>query len=385
MEGRNYEGDTSLRYRFGFNGKEKDNETYGDGNAVDFGERIYDSRLGKWLSIDPLFAKYPNSSPFNYAFSNPVCFIDIGGMDVVIGIVAGTPGPNFSLLGVQALQKSKVISDFVNQFTSTTRGSQAFQVNTITKTNGQYSNNVTLSFNSVPPTAAALATMAGQDAQTTFMVRLPVPPGAPPGAPPVTIPLALWNPAMGSVGVDVNVAVLQDNFAGPTGFLGPGSNGNSRCLAAAYTSIAFTSELYSDVSNFVNILQANTVTNADGTTTVNYIGVATALQAVGVAPVSPNLPAAQADLSQSNDNKASGFLQWSVTSNAGVVECMDTHTTGDIIQNAIPTAAGAITNQTYVGIGPLVVNNAPGIAGNSVTVQATPDANRTSTPRNECR
>jgi len=38
-------------YRFSFNSKEKDDETYGGGYAYDFGARIYDSRLGRWFSI----------------------------------------------------------------------------------------------------------------------------------------------------------------------------------------------------------------------------------------------------------------------------------------------------------------------------------------------
>ncbi|MDX2172812.1 MAG: hypothetical protein SFY56_06810, partial [Bacteroidota bacterium] len=43
MPGRNY---TSSSYRYGFNGKEKDNEMKGDGNSYDFDARIYDPRLG---------------------------------------------------------------------------------------------------------------------------------------------------------------------------------------------------------------------------------------------------------------------------------------------------------------------------------------------------
>src|SRR5690606_36422730 len=49
-------------YRYGFNGMEKDNEVKGKGNSYDFGARMYDSRLGRWLSIDPLTGKYPNLS-----------------------------------------------------------------------------------------------------------------------------------------------------------------------------------------------------------------------------------------------------------------------------------------------------------------------------------
>jgi RHS repeat-associated protein len=40
--------------------------TSGEGH-YDFGARIYDPRLGRWLSLDPLMAKYPHNSP--YAFS----------------------------------------------------------------------------------------------------------------------------------------------------------------------------------------------------------------------------------------------------------------------------------------------------------------------------
>jgi RHS repeat-associated protein len=51
-------------YRFRFNGKENDSETYGDGNALDFGARIYDSRLGRWMSLDPKFKMFTDLSPF---------------------------------------------------------------------------------------------------------------------------------------------------------------------------------------------------------------------------------------------------------------------------------------------------------------------------------
>jgi RHS repeat-associated protein len=66
-------------YRFGFNGKEKDDDTYGDGNAYDFGARMYDSRLGRWMSVDPLYAQYADLSPFNFAGNCPILFLDIDG------------------------------------------------------------------------------------------------------------------------------------------------------------------------------------------------------------------------------------------------------------------------------------------------------------------
>ena len=67
-------------YRFGFNGKEKDNEAKGIGNSLDFGARIYDSRLGRFLSLDPLMANFPAWSPYVFAMDNPIRWIDENGL-----------------------------------------------------------------------------------------------------------------------------------------------------------------------------------------------------------------------------------------------------------------------------------------------------------------
>ncbi|OYU94734.1 MAG: hypothetical protein CFE21_13665 [Bacteroidetes bacterium B1(2017)] len=68
-------------YYFHFNGKEADNEINGTGNNYDFGARIYDARLGRWLSVDPLQAKYQWLSPYNFVANNPILYIDNDGKD----------------------------------------------------------------------------------------------------------------------------------------------------------------------------------------------------------------------------------------------------------------------------------------------------------------
>ena len=61
-------------YRFGLNGKEKQAELISD--EYDFGARLYEARLGKWISLDPLQAKHAEESPYLYTGGNPIYFID---------------------------------------------------------------------------------------------------------------------------------------------------------------------------------------------------------------------------------------------------------------------------------------------------------------------
>jgi RHS repeat-associated protein len=70
-------------YRYGFNGKENDNDVKGEGNQVDYGMRMYDPRLGRFLSLDPLQNKFPFSSPYTYVLNNPIINIDIDGEEVL--------------------------------------------------------------------------------------------------------------------------------------------------------------------------------------------------------------------------------------------------------------------------------------------------------------
>ncbi|WP_409994863.1 RHS repeat-associated core domain-containing protein [Chitinophaga pinensis] len=68
-------------YRYGFNGKENDNEVKGEGNQQDYGFRIYDPRIGKFLSVDPLTAKYAFYTPYQFAGNKPVYAVDVDGRE----------------------------------------------------------------------------------------------------------------------------------------------------------------------------------------------------------------------------------------------------------------------------------------------------------------
>ena len=76
--------DLSSDYRYGYNGKEKDNEIKGEANSLDYGARIYDPRVGRWMSVDPLVRKYPSLSAYNYVANTPLMAIDPDGKDVYL-------------------------------------------------------------------------------------------------------------------------------------------------------------------------------------------------------------------------------------------------------------------------------------------------------------
>jgi RHS repeat-associated protein len=77
MKGRSFT-DTTFNYRYGFNGKEKDNF---NATVYDYGFRIYNPEIAKFLSVDPLTATYPELTPYQFASNTPVQAIDLDGLE----------------------------------------------------------------------------------------------------------------------------------------------------------------------------------------------------------------------------------------------------------------------------------------------------------------
>ncbi|MFK8037982.1 MAG: RHS repeat-associated core domain-containing protein [Crocinitomicaceae bacterium] len=68
-------------YRYGFQGQEIDDEVKGEGNSIDFKFRSYDTRIGKFLSLDPLADSYPQNSPYAFAENRVIDGIELEGAE----------------------------------------------------------------------------------------------------------------------------------------------------------------------------------------------------------------------------------------------------------------------------------------------------------------
>ena len=77
--GRSYLGNGNIK--IGFNGKRRDDEGEFGLTAYDYGFRIYNPDIGKFLSVDPLTSDYSWYTPYQFAGNKPISAIDLDGLE----------------------------------------------------------------------------------------------------------------------------------------------------------------------------------------------------------------------------------------------------------------------------------------------------------------
>lgn len=68
-------------YRYGFQGQEMDNEIKGEGNSLNYKYRMHDPRIGRFFAVDPLTAKYPHYTPYQFSGNKVIHAVELEGLE----------------------------------------------------------------------------------------------------------------------------------------------------------------------------------------------------------------------------------------------------------------------------------------------------------------
>jgi hypothetical protein len=127
MPNRQYSLSSGAKYCFGFNGQEKDDEVYGEGNlnTAEFWE--YDTRIGRRWNVDPVVKIH--LSPYNCFSSNPIVNADPSGDDDFITntCINTTYDDNGGIVTQEKFESTYVIKNGCeNRYLSTTENHEFY-------------------------------------------------------------------------------------------------------------------------------------------------------------------------------------------------------------------------------------------------------------------
>jgi RHS repeat-associated protein len=140
-----------------FTGKERDQETGYDY----FGARYYDSRIYRWLQIEPLYDKYLQFSPYQYGLLNPMKLVDADGNDVIVtiegNVITVTMIMNYKTEGIgghifNTVEKENILIKYLNDAEDEwSEAAREYKDNGYTlKFNFEFKENSVVNFDDIP-------------------------------------------------------------------------------------------------------------------------------------------------------------------------------------------------------------------------------------------
>jgi RHS repeat-associated protein len=97
------------KYRFGFNGKQYDNDIADSTCWQDYGMRENDVRIGRFISVDPITKKYPELTPYQFATNRPIDGIDLDGREWQIAIPAAVASTEAGLIALGIITSGVIL------------------------------------------------------------------------------------------------------------------------------------------------------------------------------------------------------------------------------------------------------------------------------------
>jgi RHS repeat-associated protein len=92
---------TASKYRYGFQGQEKDDEIKGgEGNSLNYTFRMHDPRVGRFFVADPLFRDYAYNSPYAFSQNRVIDGVELEGLEyatIIYKYYYGSTKPVFEL------------------------------------------------------------------------------------------------------------------------------------------------------------------------------------------------------------------------------------------------------------------------------------------------
>ncbi|MGH1337903.1 MAG: RHS repeat-associated core domain-containing protein [Aureispira sp.] len=120
---------SSDKYCFGFNGKENDSD-YGNQLIQDYGFRLYNPAIAKFLSVAPLSPEYPWNSTYAFAENNSIKFIDLDGLERF--------DPQAKPVGITTIEYATISSGDMSKSSIKAGGYNLYGVNPTSSDAGSY-------------------------------------------------------------------------------------------------------------------------------------------------------------------------------------------------------------------------------------------------------